>query len=253
MTVLIFHREVHMTDHKNSVEIPLYVGAYNKLLELIKPMKPGSKLPPEEKLADQMGISRNTLRQALQIMHEDRLIYKRRGSGTYVSETVSQKSEPVLNTYRSLPDTIKEFRLPLVQESIVITIEDADETCSEFLSIPAGTPLMVFSRVFRSTNASDPSAAYLIDFIPARLWDRRLISNRTELISYAESQGQLARASVIPTLSGKLYAQIFNVDEVTPLVLLQQLVLDEKGDPLYLNKTYLNSQSSNLLLTMKRN
>lgn len=67
-------------------EIPKYVEVYNLLLKYIKKEPAGSKLPTEEVLAKQFSISRNTLRQALQILQEDKVIYKRRGSGNYISE-----------------------------------------------------------------------------------------------------------------------------------------------------------------------
>src|ERR1044071_1013860 len=46
----------------------------------------GSQLPPEMELLQMMGISRTTLREALRILEEQRLIRKRRGLGTFVME-----------------------------------------------------------------------------------------------------------------------------------------------------------------------
>lgn len=56
--------------------IPLYVGAYNKLSDIIRNLKPGDRMPTEENLAKELNISRNTLRQALQILQEDRVILR---------------------------------------------------------------------------------------------------------------------------------------------------------------------------------
>ena len=45
---------------------------------------PGSQLPPEFDLIEQMGVSRTTLREALKRLEEQGLIVQRRGHGTYV-------------------------------------------------------------------------------------------------------------------------------------------------------------------------
>jgi len=52
-------------------------------------LTPGSRLPTERDLADMYGVSRITVRQALQALASDGFITRRQGSGTFVSERVS--------------------------------------------------------------------------------------------------------------------------------------------------------------------
>ena len=47
--------------------------------------QPGESLPPERRLCRQFGLSRITIRQALQMLENERLVDCRHGSGTYVS------------------------------------------------------------------------------------------------------------------------------------------------------------------------
>ena len=67
---------------------------YNTIIEKIRDMirsgelKPGDRLPPERKLAEDFGVSRNSLRQAIQAMSERRLIESRQGDGNYISPSV---------------------------------------------------------------------------------------------------------------------------------------------------------------------
>lgn len=63
---------------------------YTVLIERISAMirtgelVPGNRLPPERKLAEMFGVSRNSLRQAFQALAERGIIESRQGDGTYL-------------------------------------------------------------------------------------------------------------------------------------------------------------------------
>src|SRR4051795_493063 len=46
---------------------------------------PGSRLPPEHELAAQLGLSRNSMREAVKALELVRVLDVRRGDGTYVT------------------------------------------------------------------------------------------------------------------------------------------------------------------------
>ncbi len=48
-------------------------------------LPPGSKLPPEQQLAEQLGISRSPMREAVKALAVARVLDVRRGDGTYVT------------------------------------------------------------------------------------------------------------------------------------------------------------------------
>ncbi|MDG6108769.1 FadR family transcriptional regulator [Dactylosporangium aurantiacum] len=48
-------------------------------------LPPGSRLPPEQQLAAQMGLSRSGVREAVKVLESARVLDVRRGDGTYVT------------------------------------------------------------------------------------------------------------------------------------------------------------------------
>ncbi|HEY9392054.1 MAG TPA: FadR/GntR family transcriptional regulator [Mycobacteriales bacterium] len=48
-------------------------------------LSPGDRLPPEQELATQLGISRSSLREAVKALSQARVLDVRRGDGTYVT------------------------------------------------------------------------------------------------------------------------------------------------------------------------
>ncbi|MGC5567863.1 FadR/GntR family transcriptional regulator [Streptomyces sp. FR-108] len=61
--------------------------AITQIRELIRSgaLPPGSKLPPEQELAAQLGLSRNLAREAVKSLAVARILEVRRGDGTYVT------------------------------------------------------------------------------------------------------------------------------------------------------------------------
>jgi len=59
-------------------------------------LAPGAQLPTEHELAEQFGVSRITIRQALASLAREELIERRQGSGTYVSPGFEPVSHDLL-------------------------------------------------------------------------------------------------------------------------------------------------------------
>lgn len=68
-------------------------------------IRPGEKLPSENKLSAEYGVSRQTVRKALQILQNEGYIYAEHGRGTFCSEmlrhTRTSKNIAVVTTYLS--------------------------------------------------------------------------------------------------------------------------------------------------------
>lgn len=85
---------------------------------------PGERLPPERELAEQLGVARLSLREALRVLREDGYVEVRRGAsgGTYVTG-LSRPAQAWRHRMRERVgeiDDILDFRIALETESAIL-------------------------------------------------------------------------------------------------------------------------------------
>eukprot|EP00163_Fabomonas_tropica_P024832 TRINITY_DN4278_c0_g1_i1.p1 TRINITY_DN4278_c0_g1~~TRINITY_DN4278_c0_g1_i1.p1 ORF type:complete len:259 (-),score=29.91 TRINITY_DN4278_c0_g1_i1:453-1229(-) len=80
-------------------------------------LQPGERLPPERVLAERFGVSRPSLREAVQRLAAKGLLKSRQGGGNYVTESLgSSFSDPLIHLLENRPDAqrdLLEFRRTL--------------------------------------------------------------------------------------------------------------------------------------------
>ena len=93
-----------------------YEKVSDYIIELIRTgkLEIGSKLPPERMLANELGISRNSTREALRNLENMGIIECRQGSGSYVTCEISKVLSSMLSVMFSLENItiveLNEFR-----------------------------------------------------------------------------------------------------------------------------------------------
>ncbi|MCD5408232.1 extracellular solute-binding protein [Candidatus Bipolaricaulota bacterium] len=80
--------------HKEST-VPLYRQLKEILKEAIRrgEFRPGDRLPTEMELCETFGVSRITVRQALNELANEGFLYRQQGSGTFVNDRIPSKIE----------------------------------------------------------------------------------------------------------------------------------------------------------------
>ncbi len=77
-------------------KLSLAVVRQIELLVLRGILRPGERLPSERELAERMGVSRPSLREAISELQEQGLLTARAGSGIYVAEVLGSAFSPAL-------------------------------------------------------------------------------------------------------------------------------------------------------------
>ncbi len=101
--------------------LPIYWQLKNILKEKIErgEFKPGDRIPPEDELCKTFGISRTPIRQALAELVNEGLLLRRRGQGTFVSNSSRLQTITVI-----IPE--QRWRPPLEQAKAVWNAENPD-------------------------------------------------------------------------------------------------------------------------------
>ena len=128
-----------------SSPVPLYFQVAQHLEQMIEsgelPM--GTRLENETDLADQLGLSRPTMRRAIEYLVGRGLLIRKRGIGTQVVHTKFTREVELTSLY---DDLAKTGRDPFTTVTSFRT-EAAPDALAVKLGIMAGTPVYVFERL----------------------------------------------------------------------------------------------------------
>ena len=125
--------------------VPLYFQVAQHLEQMIEsgelPM--GTRLENETDLADQVGLSRQTMRRAIEYLVGRGLLVRKRGIGTQVVHAKITRDVELTSLY---DDLAKTGRAPSTKV-ISFRTEAAPGALAATMGIPAGTPVYVFERL----------------------------------------------------------------------------------------------------------
>jgi len=122
-----------LVEYDHIIRKHLYEEIATKLEKMVlaETLKVGDKLPPEKNLAENFGVSRNILREALKTLKERGLIEVRTGDGVYVAKPGTDILKDMVNRLVILGGvSIKdlfEFRLAIEVKSCGLAAEKIDE------------------------------------------------------------------------------------------------------------------------------
>lgn len=136
--------------------------------DLLRAMRRGDyadgRLPPEADLARTLGISRATVRQALQSLAEDGVITRRRRHGTVINPKVLHGGVP-LNRLVSFRDLVEQSGMTASVDPLVHQLRVPSAAARAALDLGADEEALVVERLVRADGAP---AIVVVDVLPTR-------------------------------------------------------------------------------------
>jgi GntR family transcriptional regulator len=147
-----------------SSPIPLYFQISENLKATIESgaLAPGERLENELELAERLGVSRPTVRQAIQRLVQQGMVVRRRGLGTVVVAPRIMRPLALSSLYDDLETTQRSPTTAVLAAEQV----EADDDIAALLAIPAGTAVLSVERL---RSADGTPLAIMHNYVPARL------------------------------------------------------------------------------------
>ena len=125
---------------------PIYIQIHNKIKQEIEANRwaVGDRIPSERDLAVQFGVSRMTLRQAIQTLVEEGILERHIGSGTYIARKKVQEKMSGVTSFTELTEA--QGKTPSSKTvSYLVTAPSLSE--SEHLKLKPGQKVLRMERI----------------------------------------------------------------------------------------------------------
>lgn len=141
--------------------IPLYFQAAQALEAAILDgrLPPGTRFDNELHLAEQLGLSRPTMRRALQYLVDKGVLVRRRGIGTHVVQPKVRRQLGLSSLY----DDLQASGQPPTTKTLSLTTEPATLAVADALKVPVETPI---TAMIRLRSAAGRPIARMTNYLP---------------------------------------------------------------------------------------
>ena len=215
-----------------TLPVPRYHQIYLVLREQLAEGRydPAEPLPGELELADAFGVSRVTMRAALDRLAVEGLIRRHRGRGTFVQPQAVQAARAPIS---GLLENILNMGLRTSVRLVDLAFIPAPPEVAEALKLDFGDPVQKAVRV-RSHRGAPLS--HITTFVPERFaksLGRRELASKPMLSLLEEAGVKVAGAdqAVSAKLADHSVAPLLDVDIGSPLLAVTRTVFDESGTP----------------------
>lgn len=210
---------------------PIYIQIHNQIKTWIESEKwlVGEKIPSERELAVEFGVSRMTLRQAVQTLVDEGILERRIGAGTFVSNKKVQEKMSGVTSFTEL--TTAQGKVPTSKTiSFLVTTPSLSE--SEKLQLPPGVRVL---RMERIRYADELPICFEVATVPYELvakFDRDQIT--TSLYATLEQEGLTighAQQTVSSMLASEQIAAYLKLKRGAAILRLRQVTKLGDGRP----------------------
>ncbi len=238
---------------KKSDGIPLYVQIRKSLREDIinKVLVPGQKIPSEDELAAQFGVSRMTVRQGISDLIDEGLLYRRHGVGTFVAQPHLERDHTRLTSFI---ESAKKEGMDVRVEVLIADILPAKLKAARSLALNEGD-LVIRVKTLRFV-AGLPITVHDA-YIPYKLFPQLLQEDleSNHLWDILESYGFRVKRAIQRLEAREAdeeIARLLEVDEGSPILYKERTVYLDDGTPVEFTYCYNRGDRYRLTVQLDR-
>jgi GntR family transcriptional regulator len=229
-------------------------------MRLLKEMKEGvyryaERLPRENVLAERLHISRTQLRDSLAQLEREGFITRRHGVGTVINRHVLDVRVR-MDMEIEFTDMIRQSGYSPELAFVKWEMRRADNMVAARLKLLEGAEVLCVSRLM---NASGMPAIYCEDYIPLTLIKDASYTEAdlhapifSFLKTFCKIEPYMDITEICPVCADKALAELFQVEEGTALLYMDELNFDIEGAPvLYSPQHYISGIIKHTLMRKK--
>jgi DNA-binding GntR family transcriptional regulator len=209
---------------------PLYLQVSSRLEQAIESglLAPGERLPDEVSFAVSLGVSRPTMRRAIEELVADGLLTRKRGAGTRVNDIQVRRRVALT----SLHDDLTAAGRHPATRVLAFDPSAADRHAARMLGLPDGDRLVHCERL---RSADDAPLAILRNWLPPRfasltaadLADHGLY----HLLGLRNGRPAVAKQRITARAATAIQARLLDIGPGAPLIAMQRTSYDAAGSP----------------------
>jgi DNA-binding GntR family transcriptional regulator len=218
-----------------SSPIPLYFQVARQIESAIErgDLRPGQRLDNEIDLADQFGLSRPTLRKAIEELVAKGLLVRKRGVGTQVVHGQLNRAVELSSLFDDLTKSEQRPSTRVLSCSEVA----ADDEVAAALGLAVGEPVLALERV---RLARDEPLAIMRNWLPTDIGEitSELLGERG-LYALMRSFGvhmRIGHQRIGATAATAAQARLLAVRKGAPLLTMERKTYDDTGRPVELGR-----------------
>lgn len=195
-------------------------------------LKAGETFPSERELAETLGVSRMTVRQALQRLRQEGLIYHERGVGTFVAQ---KKLDVHTRNLNGFSEEMRSLGMRPSSRLIKLVSETASSQTAQDLNIAAGEKVF---RLERLRLADDEPMAFEETYLPEHLCpgldEINLMDESLYNVLTSRYNLRMHHAAEIleASAASKIMARELGIKAGAPVLLVHRIVYTESNQAL---------------------
>ncbi|TYS61377.1 GntR family transcriptional regulator [Sutcliffiella horikoshii] len=234
--------------------IPIYYQLESYIKNQIEAgfILPGENIPSEREYAENYGISRMTVRQAINSLVNEGLLYRKKGSGTFVSE---KKIEQPLQGLTSFTEDMQKRGMSPTSKLIHFEVIPANSFIANELKISEYAPVYEIKRI---RLADGEPMALETNYLSVNLVKGLTVEKvKASIYSYVEEKLGLrithAEQLIESVRASDEHEKLLNIEKDHPMLYIQRNTFLHDGTPLELVKSVYRGDRYKFQIKMERN